>query len=368
MRRKVPSRRSCGRAFALGLVLGCDPDPEVSIHSDLKGDLCLGSVAGIEAHVSMVAGHFGHTLTRPIVVLLTDEPEVECGRPVGGCTKHTDPEQWTAVGLPSAIDHELSHAVAADLLDRRRPPPGIREGFATAFSWWGSALGGYTLAGVLEPGSPEDVDYKAAGHVLRWVDTAFGADRLKAVMKAVGDDDDVDARARAFARALDADIDELQRRFWAEAPLYASGPGRCPEAVAAALDSRAQVSFEVVLACDDASTRGPVDVARLWHPLLAARTIEVRETGRYRVSADAGLWGILPCYATHSPAVAQRWGAMDALVAEEGLGWLFSAEDRSIAHVLDPGLYALWFAAEGAGPRTISVVVEADWRGRVALP
>jgi hypothetical protein len=223
----------------------------LEIHADVER--CAGDLARWDGFVEHVETYLD--VEMPYVVNLYiwtdanfDGPSL-CGIDRSGCFRDSRQSIYTA---SAAIEHELVHAVTADLGNR---DAFFREGVA-------EALSGSTRFGLYPPTFPadrsRDVDYRSAGHFVRWLLEIDGPEPLVEYLSIAGADVD------EFESIYFADF---QTEFYADAePSYS----RVYEHPAPALvhDGAISWSSELVFDC--------------------SREFEVPEAGYYAFYASNG--------------------------------------------------------------------------------
>jgi hypothetical protein len=320
MRRKF-TRMSLRLARATMLAMGCaepeqlgDP-PEVAeleyhyttehlqIHTDVER--CAGDMARWDGFVEHVETYLD--VEMPYVVDLYvwsdsnfDGPAL-CGIDRSGCFRDSRQSIYTAM---VAIEHELVHAITADLGNR---DAFFREGVA-------EALSGSTQFGLYPPAFPagrsREVDYRSAGHFVRWLLESGGPAPMVEYLSMAGAD--VDEFESIY-------FGDFEQKFFAEAePSYS----RVYEHPAPALVQDGVISWssELVFDC------GREDVRRGEQGLVALREFEVPEAGYYAFFSSTG--GAI--------SVRERAKALDHTV-----------------HLTSAGIQARWL---DAGSHEVSVV------------
>jgi len=310
---------------------------DLTIYRDESSILCGGMVTVWQAHVDAITSRFeGAQFAEKVGVVVTNEASRYCSGQYAGCAKlRTTP--LVAVGNTSSIMHELAHTASVPLF---QAVEGLfwREGFAEAFSERPTLLLREDLVGYIEADKPEYVRYEAAAHFFKWILAVHGEEVAGAVMR---DSDDRDRkRFAALEEHLGEGFEALQLAFWAEAPLYAPGLGRCHETPADGAVSLAdRVDFDVVLDCAS-DAQGPLPYPARTGPQggrpFVTRRIDVTQAGSYRVTPSGGDVVLLPCDPVEEAVEAGFWRSYEAQLRDNGTTLL----DRRFE--LRPGRYQVW--------------------------
>jgi hypothetical protein len=282
----------------------------LQIHTDVER--CAGDLARWDGFVEHVETYLD--VDMPYVVDLHvwsdanfDGPAL-CGIDRSGCFRDSRQAIYTAM---VAVEHELIHAVTADLGNR---DAFFREGVA-------EALSGSTQFGLYPPtfpaGRSREVDYRSAGHFVRWLLETGGPEPMVDYLSTSGADVD-EFEAIYFS--------DFEQKYFAEAePSYA----RVYEHPAPALvrDGAISWSSELIFDCSRE------DVRRGDPGLVVMRDFEVPEPGYYAFSSSTG--GAI--------SIRERARALEHTV-----------------HLDGAGIHARWLHA---GSHEISVAGEGDEAG-----
>jgi len=312
---------------------------DLTIYRDESSILCGGMATVWQAHVDAITSRFGGPQSAEKVgVVVTNETSRYCSGQPAGCAKiRTTP--FVAIGNTWSMTHELAHTASMPLFQADQGPF-WQEGFAEAFSERPTHLLREDLVDYIEADEPEYVRYEAAAHFFKWILAVYGEEVAGAVMR---DSDDRDSDRKRFA-ALEEHLGEgfeaLQLAFWAEAPLYAPGLGRCHETPAAGAVSLAdRLDFDVVLDCAS-DAQGPFPYPAHGGPQggrpFVTRRINVTEAGSYLVTPSGGEVVLLPCDPVEGAVEAGFWRSYEAQLRDNGTTLL----DRRFE--LRPGRYQVW--------------------------
>jgi hypothetical protein len=279
----------------------------LEVHADIER--CGGDLARWDGFVEHVETYLD--VEMPYVVDLYvwtdsgfDGPSL-CGIDRSGCFRDSRQSIYSAM---VAVEHELVHAVTSDLGNR---DAFFREGVA-------EALSGSTKFGLYPPMFPadrsRDVDYRSAGHFVRWLLEANGPAAMVEYLSIAG-----------------ADLDEFesvyftnyQGKFYAEAEASYS---RVYEHPAPPLIHDSAISWSSTLSFDCSRE----DVRQTEEGRVAMREFEVPEAGYYAFFSSAG-GGI---------SIRERALALD-----------------HTTHINEPGIHERWLRA---GSHEISVVANGD--------
>lgn len=319
--------KSCVVVLAVALV-GCTdapepalPDPpdgaelvlevgELEVYKVFEGELCAGTLRGIELHANGLAELFDMDPPRARVFLYDNVEAVEdvCHFNV---ETHGCADWWGTNALPDVVTHELVH-VFVNAATGVRTRPAIQEGVAWALQgdWLvpgRSALTFDELEAVLAVRSPFDVAEAGGGtHFFAWALDRFGAQAVldAHVATAAADrDDEVEA---ALAKSLGFDtLSSLYAEY--EATRAIQYPPIIDVAVVLTVDELAAGTI-LDTSCGGMSTEGPTDDAITTRVLL-----EVPAPGEYAVEYRP----LPPCpprWRPHEPVF--DWPDDDLQVAE----------------------------------------------------
>lgn len=323
---------------------------DLEVYRDPSGDqICPALLQTWQKHVETVgdffdaSGPFG-----PFTVIITGLGGIAsyCEDPnVGGCAPDRPPR---AVGSPRAIPHELAHLVDAHEAGGGGLPF-WKEGFAEAWSDRGSELPRSAALDDLPANRSRDIYYPAASHLVQWIASAYGRDRVAAFLRTSRREDRLDERVAHFESILGEPYIEVQTRFWREAALYYPGFERCGS-TDHVLPANGRIDVGARLDC--AVDPGPLNH---WSGgrVYTTRVVEVEASGRYGVSAEAGVTLLLPCDPSDDPVDAVRWTAIERDIYTRGP----EALSRQIG--LRAGRYKLWLIATDKTPRDVRVAVYA---------
>lgn len=323
---------------------------DLQVYRDPSGvEVCGGTLATWQAHVERIGDFFGSTGPfGPSAVVLIDPSENlrYCNlSDLDGCADvRTSPP--VAVGSPRSIPHELAHLMASGQTGRAKIPF-WNEGFAAAWSDRGSELPSAAALDDLFADSFREIHYRSASHWVQWIADAYGPERVAEFLRVSEVKDSESERLEQFEKVLGEPYAAVQERFWAEAPLYYPGFGRCG-ATDHVLPAQGRLDLAVTLDC--AVDPGPVPA---WPggQVYTTRVIELAGSGSYSIHADQGDTMLLPCDATSDPVDALRWSAYERAIYFEGT----KAVPSRLG--LRAGRYKLWLVATDATPIDMKVVI-----------
>lgn len=279
----------------------------LEVHADVER--CAGDLARWDGFVEYVETYLD--VEMPYVVDLYvwtdtsfDGPAL-CGIDRSGCFRDSRQSIYSAM---VAVEHELVHAVTADLGNR---DAFFREGVA-------EALSGSTKFGLYPPMFPadrsRDVDYRSAGHFVRWLLEYGGPADLVEYLSIAG-----------------ADLDEFESIYFTNYPakFYSEAKAsysRVYEHPAPALEHDGEIAWssELIFDCERE------DVRRSEDGLVVLREFEVLEAGYYAFFSSTG--GTI--------SIRERALALD-----------------HTSHLTEDGIHARWLRP---GSHEISVVAADD--------
>lgn len=143
---------------------------QLRIGTSFEEPLCTRDLARLDRHIARVEAQLGLTDAGPHTLLLYKGfPIPGCGSSALGCY---NPEARAAAAGWGAADHELVHAISADL---GRPADFWNEGTAEALSFEPTL---YEPAGIADVADDQarDFSYAVAGHFVRWLMDWGGSD------------------------------------------------------------------------------------------------------------------------------------------------------------------------------------------------
>lgn len=229
-------------ALTLALASGCaEPPPGIetehlSLFVPQDERLCEGLIQDYDREVVRLSGLMGLPSSARIEVRY-GEDAVMASCPLGvGCAGGWGDETWIAAADAATVGHELVHAlrrqhalmgpasIEEGLAQVLRGRPGLRRGSAFV----GDKFGGPLELWPLTPDELREVDeiYVSSGSVVDWMLGAFGTEAVLALVRgpAFDRDGDLDGVLAAVQTELGLSLEELDARWWDEAPLeYVAG-------------------------------------------------------------------------------------------------------------------------------------------------
>lgn len=344
------------RTLALIAILAaCDDPPEMDLpdvfvgettnlrvyRSESSPQVCEGQLPLWQAHTDAVARFLNADQpAEKFYVVMPDDVDKYCGdASLAGCARSP-----IAVGSASVIPHELTHLVAAARFGLAAPM--WSEGFADAWSGIGTPLPRAPLIDSLLADESRGVNYSLASHWVQWIEQEYGAETVGALLSRSSREDSAAERVTQLEQLLGEPYEEMQSRFWREAPLYYPGFARC-EGVDAVLPAKGRLELTVALDCAD----DPGPLPRTLDTVYTTRVLEVETTGRYSLTVDGGTSLILPCDPTDDPIEARRWTAYQYNIYNQGT----AAIPNPVT--LRAGRYKLWAVAPDSQPGALRITL-----------
>lgn len=239
------------------------------IHSDVA--LCAGDLARWEGFIGFAENYLGTNMPHDVRVYVWSERpfdgEAYCGVEVdGGCFRRSRGVDHV-FGVQEVMEHELVHALTRDYAAR---DSFFIEGLAEAVSR-DTLFGRYAPEFPIK-GSPH-VDYRTAGHYVRWLLERFGVEPVRLYMNSAGTIVD-------FEQIVGYDVEQLNADFFAEAPEKYPALYRYP---VPPVDTNGELwSAEVEFSCERDNVRSSQD------GLVAVLELDIPSTGFYAFWSSAG--------------------------------------------------------------------------------
>jgi hypothetical protein len=188
------------------------------IGTDFEQRVCQGSLSRLERHVTDLERRLEITVDREIELYWYAGTPPCATEHAAGCY---DIDSRIIRTTYSAAPHELAHAVS-HLWGHpdRFYSEGVAEAFSGARSSFGSAQPSRSL------GLSGHVPTKSAAHFVRWLYENEGPAPLRVLFQSSARENAARAR-EAFVDAYARSIEEMERRYYAEAPEYYPGLSWC---------------------------------------------------------------------------------------------------------------------------------------------
>lgn len=244
--------------------------------------LCQGTLVAMDRTAQRVEEVFDIAF-RPKQEVYLYDGYVDCGGHADGCYLTTP---RAIVTTPRSLGHELTHA-GSHRADRTLAADFVLEGLAESFS-------GDTLA--LTPASLPSHNLKAPtrgqGHFFRWLYAVYGVDRLLDLLDR-SDFGEAETRTRwLLGDIFGSRLEELERRWLAEAPDRYPGLGACSSEPLPFDGDIWKQQVDVDCRADDT-----LDVRANGHRVGVQRTVyvEIETAGAYLLETSAGTVGLWSC-------------------------------------------------------------------------
>ena len=241
--RGVPTVHAVIAASLLGSCAEEPPGPLETKYAriyttDYEGPLCAGDAAHVDRRIEMLAARFSTVAPIDLQIHIGLLPPDECGKSTFGCF---DPAGNTILTHWDSLDHELVHAVAAQVEWRGQMPlrPFWQEGIAEAYDGERSRRSGSVLAEYPKTSSAE-LSYSTAGHFAAWVREEHGDEAIEGILR--GEDE---------AEIFGTPVENLVAQYEAEAPWLIPGRNFC---AGPQLEVEDVLSFSRRITCEDAAT------------------------------------------------------------------------------------------------------------------
>jgi hypothetical protein len=188
------------------------------VGTDFEEPVCQGSLSRLERHVTDLERRLEITVDRQLELYWYAGVPPCATEHAAGCY---DLDSGIIRTTYSAAQHELAHAVS-HLWGHpdRFYSEGVAEAFSGVRSGFGSALPSKSL------GLTGHVPTKSAAHFVRWLYENQGPTPLRALFQSSTRENEATAR-RAFVDAYARSIEQMEARFYAEAPEYYPGLTWC---------------------------------------------------------------------------------------------------------------------------------------------
>lgn len=253
--------------LGVGFGTGCQALPDVQyvterleIATNLDTPICQGTLDALDAHVDFVEDGLGVAYDgSPIRVywLTPDELSNVCANGRGGCFYPATRIVFTTGG---SLTHELVHAV----LDSEGEIFFIEEGMAELYS----GVGVYhdpeeegtdpvaQLSLTRQEYRSGGLDYRAAGHFMRWIYGEIGPAAVLRLADEVEKGASPGAIETALEQLFDTGVDDVTWRYRVESPRYYAGLSH--QHVPYASMTQLRTGTTVALDCASEDTRGPL--------------------------------------------------------------------------------------------------------------
>lgn len=235
--------------------------------------LCRGDIVEIEQAIMHAREILDVAPSDLIPIHIYDRyADVDASCPSGASGCYSEGEVHS---LWQSVEHEIVHAVDAPL---GSVPLFWNEGIAEAISGR-TSRGATDIASNLEITESGELDYRSAGHFVRWLLEVHGAAELRRL-----------ARGESFSEAYGLDLDVAIADYETDAPWSYPHWNPCRGERIAPVSPGSWVS-RIEIDCDAASstTRNSWGVG-------ATRTIDIEEPGTYRLVLDGGVSiGLVAC-------------------------------------------------------------------------
>lgn len=257
--------------------------PHLEVHADIER--CEGDLARLEGFIDQLEDTLAVEMPYDVDLYVWSNEDFDgltlCGIDRSGCFRDSQRRIFSSVGV---IEHELVHAITTGLGNR---DAFFREGIA-------EALSGSTEFGLYPPVFPvprsRNVDYRSAGHFVRWLLEAGGPEAMVDYLSIKNAD--VEDFRSVYSDLLS---DDFTADFYADAK---PGYPRVYEHAAPALQRDSEITWSSDLEFDC----GHDDVRRTDEAMMVMRELTIPEPGFYAFwTSTGGEISIRERYASPSP-------------------------------------------------------------------
>jgi hypothetical protein len=256
--------------------------------------LCAGTAQDLDQFAGYVADQIRILSDRRIPLYLVDSTSEWCPPQSVGCSRR---DGSAVVWSPSALHHEIVHSVACET--RFAGPATLTEGLAVSFEPFPNSAQGMPSEFADLPRGP-GFSYDEAGHFVRWLFEALGAESFMDLYATAGYDSGVWAAIEAAYGVL------VEADYLATSPATWIPHRRCDDVPLLEPDGGVW-TFDLHFDCSDPGTRGPYVKSTSWHwnSMDQSYLIDIPAPGTYRlerpdylVEGDTGVF-LDPCLDDH---------------------------------------------------------------------